>query len=216
MGRQARTGASFSLLLSLALAMPARAQAPTIAAHTDAPPAELAGAIKAALEAGGQRVVIGAKTLDFWWVKTLPPGSTAMSWDSVAEGTLAGVVKLSASYPDIRGKTVQAGVYTLRYGVQPQNGDHLGVSPYRDFLMLSTAAVDTAIAVAGHDAVVALSKQTPGVSHPPSWSLDPPVATEAPGSTRKSEGGQTAIIFAVPTSAGPLKFGLILVGTIQP
>ena len=37
---------------------------------------------------------------------------------------------------DIRGKVVKPGVYTLRYALQPQNGDHLGAAPNREFLLL--------------------------------------------------------------------------------
>jgi hypothetical protein len=211
------------------------AQAPGIAAHGDPPPVELEDPIEAILAPGGQRVTVGNKTLDFWWVKSMPllPGTGERSWAAVEEGTLVGAVKLSASYADIRGKTIQAGLYTLRYGIQPQNGDHLGVSPYRDFLLLSPAAADTKIAAPGHDGVVALARQTPGMSHPPSWSLDPPVVpmdnddkddndyNDVPRTTLKNDAGHTAVIFSVSvsregTDAGVLRFGLTLVGTIQP
>ena len=37
------------------------------------------------------------------------------------------------------------GVYTLRYGLQPVNGDHLGVSTYRDYALLVPAAMDKAL-----------------------------------------------------------------------
>jgi hypothetical protein len=218
-----------------ALALRGGAQAPGIAVHSDPPPVELEDPIEAILATGGQRVTIGGKTLDFWWVKSLPlmSESSAVSWTAVEEGTVVGAVKLSASYPDIRGKTIQSGLYTLRYGVQPQNGDHLGVSPYRDFLLLAPAAADSKIAALGHGGVVALAKQTPGASHPLSFSLDPPVARVGPlgpagragndsqGPTLTNDAGQTAVIFSVPVSregkdAGDLTFGLILVGAIQP
>ena len=37
---------------------------------------------------------------------------------------------------------MKAGVYTLRYAIQPKTDDHFGVSPFRNFLLLSPAAVD--------------------------------------------------------------------------
>ncbi len=210
----------------LALAVRAGAQSPGIAAHRDPPPVELEDPIEAILAPGGQRVTIGGKMLDFWWVKSLPllSGTVDVSWAAVEEGTVVGAMKLSMSYPDVRGKTIPSGLYTLRYGVEQQNYDHPGVSPSRDFLLLSPAAVDSKAAALGHDGVVALAKQTPGM-----LSLGPPAAPAAavapadiaaPG-TLRNEAGQTAVIFSVPVSregrdAGVLTFGLILAGTTQP
>jgi hypothetical protein len=216
-----------------ALAVGAGAQPPGIAAHTDPPPVELEDPIEAILAPGGQRVTIGGQSLDFWWVKSLPllSDTVGVSWAAVEEGTVVGAVKLSAPYPDARGKTIRSGLYTLRYGVEPQNADHPGVSPSRDFLLLSPAAADSKTAALGHDGVVALAKRTPGMSHPPSWRLDPPDVTRAasvgparmavPGAALRNEAGQTAVIFSVPASregrdAGVLTFGLILAGTLQP
>ena len=56
------------------------------------------------------------------------------------------------------GAVIKPGVYTLRYGVQPDNGDHLGVSPHRQFLLISPAADDRNPAPQGHDGTVELSK----------------------------------------------------------
>jgi hypothetical protein len=221
--RRRRSPATGVGLLVLAFALRAGAQVPAIAAHSDPPPVELEDPIEAILAPGGQRVTVGGKILDFWWVKSLPllADAVELSWAAVQEGSVVGAVKLSAAYPDIRGKTIPPGLYTLRYGIQPQNADHLGVSPHRDFLLLLPAASDSKIAALGHDDAVALARQTPGVSHPPSWSLDPPMAAGAPGTARLSDAGHAAVIFAVPVShegkdAGVLTFGLILVGTIQP
>jgi len=74
----------------------------------------------------------------------------------VPEGTLVGAVKLGADVRDIRGHLMKAGVYTLRYGIQPKNEDHLGVSPFRSFLLVSPAAVDKDPAARDHQDVGAL------------------------------------------------------------
>jgi hypothetical protein len=209
----------FFFLLASAGAL---AQDPVVTTHADPPPAEIADPIKGLLAAGGSRVAVGAKTLDFWWVKALPlaPAPAEVDWSSVEEGALVGAVRVSATYSDIRGKTIKPGVYTLRYGLQPADGNHLGVSPYREFLLISPAASDQSPAALGHDGAVNVSKQTTGVSHPASWSLDPPLAADAPLSIRKNDAGQKGVVFEVSVSrggkdAGRLKFGLILVGSIQ-
>jgi hypothetical protein len=210
-----------------ALAVRAGAQPPSIAAHGDPPPVELEDPIEAILAQGGQRVTVGGKMLDFWWVKSLPllPGTADVSWAAVEEGTVVGAVKLSATYPDIRGKMIPPGLYTLRYGAEPQNGDRPGAAPSRDFLLLSPAAVDSKTAALRHDGVVALARKTPGM-----LGLEPPVAPAArvgpasgaaPGAILRNEAGQTAVIVSVPVSregrdAGALTFGLMLAGTIQP
>jgi hypothetical protein len=191
---------------------------PTAAAQKSAPPSELASPIAGQLSEDGVRVTSGAVTLEFWWVKALPmkAGSSGPSWGDVEEGTLVGATRLSADYRDIRGRVLKKGVYTLRYGIQPSNGDHLGVSPFRDFLLLSPAGVDQDPAPHGHDDTVDLSTQAIGGSHPAVWSIDPPVATEAPLQHHKTELGHDAIVMQVPISrGGTLKFGVVLVGKIE-
>lgn len=199
-----------------------RAQDSVVTTHSDAAPTKVAAPLNALLATGGPRVTIGAKTFDFWWVRALPlkSGSGQPAWSAVEEGTLVGAVRLSTAHHDIRGRTIKPGVYTLRYGIQPANGDHLGVSPYRDFLLLSPAAIDTAADPTGHDGTVDLSKKTLGTSHPASWSLDPPVAARNAPAVVTTELGHTAVVFEVPaarggTEAGALRFGLVLVGVIE-
>ena len=185
-------------------------------------PEQLVPAIASLLSSDGVRVTRGPVALEFWWVKTLPlkAGADAPSWADVDEGTLVGAVRLSADYRDIRGRVVKAGVYTLRYGIQPSNGDHLGVSPFREFLLICPAEVDKDPAPTGHDGTVQLSKQAIGGSHPGVWSIDPPVATEAPLQLHKTELGHDAIVMQVPVTrggqpAGTLKFGVVLIGKIE-
>lgn len=198
------------------------AQTPAVSAHGDAPPDALAGPVRAVMATGGQTVSVAGKTLEFWWVKSLSlEAATAdISWASVQEGTIVGAVRLSSSYTDVRGKPVAPGVYTLRYALQPENGDHLGVSPYREFLLLVPAQSDTGPSPLSHDDTVNLSKQANGTSHPAVWSLDPPVASSDPGSVYTNDAGQQGVVFSVAVSragkdAGTLRFGLILAGTIQ-
>lgn len=210
-------------LAALLVAGAAFAQAPAATKHTDPPPTELADPIEALLATGGPRVTIGSKTIDFWFVKSLPlrSGTTGATWDAVDEGALVGAARLSAAHVEIRGKTLKAGLYTLRFALQPQNGDHLGASPYREFLLLGPAAADTSPAALGHDAAVELSKQAIGTSHPAAWSIDPPQAAAPPGTLQKNDLGLTSVIVEVPVSrdgkdAGTLKFGIVVQGTITP
>jgi hypothetical protein len=180
----------------------------TAVTHSDPVPMEIAPRVAARLAPGGVRATADATTITFWWVKDLP----GASWSDVPEGTLVGAVKLDAIVHDIRNHVMRPGVYTLRYGIQPANDDHFGVSPFRDFLLLSPAAVDTDPAAVGHDGVIALSRQTIGAKHPAVWSIDPPAAkdTDAPLSVYTTQLGHKALIVQI----GQHKFGLVLIGQI--
>ncbi|HEX5474854.1 MAG TPA: hypothetical protein VFX12_09350 [Vicinamibacterales bacterium] len=219
-----RTRISLAIALLAAGSMVVAAQSAPIQAsrHNDPPPPDLAPAIAQQLASGGVRAVAGPLTLTFWWVKALPlgEGSGPAAWSAVPEGSLVGAVKLAGDGQDIRGRVVKAGVYTLRYGIQPANGDHLGVSPYRDFLLICPAALDKAAAPTGHDGAIDLSKQTIGGSHPAVWSLDPPETTEPLLSVHTTDLGHKSLIMEVPASragasAGALRFGLVLIGKIE-
>jgi hypothetical protein len=175
--------------------------------HTDPVPSELAAPVSAKLAPGGVRATANGATITFWWVADLP----GASWSEVAEGTLIGAVKLDADGRDIRGRVLKAGVYTLRYGVQPVTDDHFGVSPFRNFLLLSTAANDKDPAPRDHDATVELSALTLGGKHPAVWSIDPPVAKDAPLSVYTTDLGHKSLIVEV----GKLKFGIVLIGRIR-
>lgn len=166
--------------------------------------------MRAQLGTPGASVRTGDTTLELWWVKTLT--GAGGGWQSVPEGSLVGAVRVSADYRDIRGRRIKPGVYTLRYALQPANGDHLGVSPYREFLLLSPASVDTAPAATGHQGAVDLSKLTTGASHPSVWSIEPPEPSGSPLDSYTNEAGHVGVIVEI---AGALKVGLILIGKIE-
>lgn len=208
-----------TLVAVLLLAGPVRAQLQIVASkHADPAPAEIAAPLKGLLADGGTCAQVGEASLTFWWVKALPlapDASGALEWAKVAEGALVGAVQISTNFRDIRGRTIKPGLYTLRYGIQPANGDHLGVSPYRDFLLLSPAAVDQDPAPTGHDGTIEMSKQTIGGSHPGPWMLDPPTTGEAVLSTGRTDMGFAYVVFELPSAAGALRFGLVLVGKVE-
>lgn len=197
-----------------------------VSRHKEPLPRDLAAAVAELLAPGeGARVTIDENTsLDFWWVKALPlaSGGKAAAWTDVEEGALVGAVRMSSDFHDIRGRIVKPGVYTLRYGLQPQNGDHIGISPFREFLLLSPAALDTQAPPLGHEGTIEISTVAIGGSHPAVWSIDPPVAgaEQAVLSTHKTDLDHDAVIFEVPVvrggnPAGTLKFGVVLVGRIE-
>ena len=179
---------------------------------------EIAPPVRASLGDAGQAVTRAANTLEFWWVKALPrkADATGAGWSSVPDGALVGALRVAQPLTDIRGLPIKPGVYTLRYALQPQDGDHMGVSPYREFLLVAPAAADTSPEPAGLKGAIGLSKKTAGESHPSALSLDPPSATADPGTVVTNDAGHKAVVFRVPAEGGStLTFGVILVGTIE-
>lgn len=194
-----------SAIIALFLAL-----APSVSPLSDKPPADLAAGVASRLSPAA-KVTTGAATLEIWLVQKLERSAEAAGWANVESGTLVGAMRVSGDFKEIRGKAVKPGVYTLRYGLQPQNGDHLGISTFRDFVLLSPAALDKDPKVLGFDGVVALSKEVIGTAHPASLSLDPPEdAAGAALSTYKNESGHEGVVLQI----GSLKFGLIVSGLI--
>ena len=191
-------------LLSLVVAQAAGLSGVT---HSDPVPTEIAAPVAAKVAPGGVRATANGKTVTFWWVSDLP----GASWTDVPEGTLVGAVKLDADTRDIRGRMMKAGVYTLRYAIQPKTDDHFGISPFRNFLLASPAALDKDPAGTDHDGVIALSRETLGGKHPAVFSIDPPAGKDAPLSVYTTDLGHKSLIVEV----GKLKFGIVLIGRIR-
>ena len=185
------------------------ALAPSVTPLAEKPPPDLSAGVVSRLTPAA-KIVNGPAALDVWLVDKLE-SSGGPGWSGVESGTLVGAMRVSGEFKEIRGKLVKPGVYTLRYGQQPQNGDHLGISMFREFLLLSPAAIDKDAKVLGFDGVVALSKEVIGTAHPASLSLDPP--EDPPGaalSVYKNELGHDGVVLQI----GDLKFGLIVSGLI--
>lgn len=145
-------------------------------------PSELPAAVAGVLQKEGVKIIApnGQVYCEIWFRSTTPP-STGASEDSVtltgvAHGSLLGVIRFPGKGADRRGQPINPGVYTLRLSFFPQNGDHQGVAPQRDFLLLSPADGDTdPAATPNFDALVASSKKVSGAPHPAvlgMWKVD--------------------------------------------
>jgi hypothetical protein len=214
--------ASTTVVLLVMAAAGLVAQAPTVAPSTETLPPALAAPVAALMAPEGVTVSIGETSLHFWWVRTLPlePDGTDVTWRQVPSGALAGAVRLDGEWHDIRGYTIRPGVYTLRFAMQPQNGDHMGISPYREFLLLAPASLDETPDPLGYDGVVKLSTKASRRSHPASMSLDPPSTNGQALTLATNEFDHDVVLFSVPAArngadAGTLTFGLVVQGTIE-
>jgi hypothetical protein len=151
-----------------------RAQEYKVEVLKEAPPEALSGPIRGVLEAQGYRVVDdqGKSYAEFWLRKATPAQGKpagpkgAILFPVLQDGELLGALRFPGEGYDYREQAIAKGVYTLRYGLLPINGDHLGVSPNRDYTLLLPAAKDTATAALPRKKLEAGSAESAGTSHP--------------------------------------------------
>jgi hypothetical protein len=110
-------------------------------------------------------------------------------YDRLRESTLVGVLHLEQAWSDSRGQSVPAAFYTLRYALMPNDGNHLGVAPSRDLLLLVPASADPGPeAVPKFQDLVSLSRQASGTKHPAVLSLVSTEGATAPSLFKDDEG----------------------------
>ena len=137
-----------------------------------APPSTIDPAIAALLQKDGIRIKDGSKVvMELWFRTAVPPGppnnAPNVTWQEVPHGALLGVVNFPAKGSDRRGQGIKPGVYTMRFSYYPENGDHQGAAPQRDFLLLSPAANDKdPNALPTFEALVDMSRKASGTPHP--------------------------------------------------
>jgi hypothetical protein len=163
--------------LALSLASWVQAAELKVTASDAAPPDGVSAAIRDAVGAGSLEVTDGgADVAEFWLRDELPTKNPPSDTLGVSFGglELVGVVKLARPWRDYKNQAVPAGVYTLRYAVRPADGNHMGVSTYRDFLLLTPVADDTEVAGPGStDELYARSMKATGQPHPATLALFP-------------------------------------------
>lgn len=174
--RKRGPGASVLLLVLIASGFPAQAvKLEPLGPLTDPSVSE---SVRAALDERGYRVRLadGSVYCDIWFRREVAlqakadiPGALYTEWP---ESTLIGVISFAQATNDFRGQAIKAGIYTLRYALHPADGNHMGISPYRDFLLLVPVAEDRdASAKIPFDQLVKMSARAAGTNHPASLSL---------------------------------------------
>jgi hypothetical protein len=177
-------------------------------------------ALRVAVSAKGYRVMLddASRAIEIWYRKDVPAqpkaASTTAVYDRLTPSALVGVLHFTKASSDFRGQSVAAGFYTLRAALMPDDGNHLGVAPSRDFLLLVPAAADP-----GPDAtpkfadLVALSRQASGTKHPAPLSLVPAEAGTTPALTKDDEGHIVFTATVHLSSGEDLPVALIVQGT---
>jgi hypothetical protein len=142
-------------------------------------PKGLSPEIEKLIDAAGHQVhgADGA-VVELWLLKSLPIKAGFKS--SISQlypfipGQLLGAMRVpkGAEYTDFRGQEIAAGTYTLRYGLQPEDGNHLGTSDTADFILALPAKIDTKPAtIKDFDRLAEHSGKAAGSTHPAIFSL---------------------------------------------
>jgi len=226
--RVSLSGLVFALLPMTALAQ----ESYKIEALKEPPPSTLSAAVRDVLSGEGYRVVDdqGNPYAEVWLRKAVPvaekPGGAkgAIQFPFLTEGQLLGALRFASEGHDYRDQTIAKGVYTVRYGIQPVNGDHLGVSPFRDYALLLPAAKDTSTDDLAKKPMEERSAESAGTSHPAVLMLltAPASGQSAPAITRDEEkdtwGAVVPLKLDVKGSSAPtsLNVQLIVIGAAMP
>ena len=145
-------------------------------------PKGLSPAIEKLVNPEGFRVVgEDGPVADVWLLKDLAvePGfkSSLSKLYAFKPGQLIGALRIAdgVEYTDFKGQEMKAGTYTLRYGLQPMDGNHVGTSETSDFLLALPAAIDTKVdAIATKEELSEESAKAAGSTHPAIFSLVDP------------------------------------------
>jgi hypothetical protein len=156
---------------------------------------------------------------EIWLRKSIPAAATpdtslGVNFGQIPQGALVAAIKFDAQGADYRGQPIKPNVYTLRFMLEPVNGNHQGVSPYRDFLLAVPAALDTSDATIPTDELLKLSRKASGTGHPSVWSLVPADSAPAtlPAIAHQQEDTDLWIVYFQAPLATPVKMGLVVVG----
>ena len=180
-------------------------------------------AVLETLEAKGYRLTLDepAPACELWIRKSVPAQPKkdieGLAYPQLAESTLVGVIRFSQPAADFRGQRIRAGFYTLRYELIPNDGNHLGVAPNRDFLLLVPAASDAdPKAQFKFEELVALSREATGTKHPGPLSLAQADGMVTAAAVSKDD--QDHWIFSVPVkleSGDGIPMALVVKGRAQ-
>jgi hypothetical protein len=145
-------------------------------------PAGLSTEVAAVINSAGYRMTGKDGVIcDVWLAKEIPLKPRFKSSLRIKypfqTGQLIGVIRFpEGSKPtDFRGQALKPGTYTLRYGLQPDDGNHLGTSDIRDFLVGCPPKTDVdPKRVEDIKDLFKLSAQSAGTTHPAIFLLIPP------------------------------------------
>jgi len=214
--KRTRVGGVLIVLFSSLLCMAQAGKVETIGGLTDA---SIPQAIKDVLDTKGYRVSLddGSVACEIWLRRAVPAQVKkeveGAFYSQLAESTMLGILSFPQAATDYRGQPVKPGVYTLRYELIPNDGNHLGVAPNRDFALLVPVASDPdPNASFKFDDLVNLSRKATGTRHPAPLNMPQPGGTA--GTVAKDDEDHWILSAEMKLASGEsLPIALVVKGT---
>jgi hypothetical protein len=181
----------------------------------------VAEAVRGALEPKGVRVINdqGKAVCEVWFGKEIPTINNEVSGASfgqIPEGAFIGVINFPSNTSDFRGQGIKAGFYTLRFALILQDGNHLGVSPARDFFLLCPAGEDKdPAAQLKNEDLLKMSRNASGTAHPTVWYVGQATSDKDLPKVVKNEHEHVILETKISTKSGPLAVGMIVIGRTE-
>jgi hypothetical protein len=206
------------------LAAPATAQDKlTVKVEDAAPPKELSDAVRGLLDGKALSVSDGKGKLlcTVWPRKELPlkavtdPTKVGPGYGGLEESVVLGAVRFPEEWRDYRKQRVKPGVYTMRLGIQPMDGDHMGTAPYNEFGLLVPAALDKTPDLLDAEALHNLSSKAAPRKHPAMVLLFPNLKPADKPVVESKPQEHWVLSYRVPFAGkgkGELGFSLVVVG----
>ncbi len=218
--RRSQYFAGLAVVALLCFSSAAAAQDYKAAASTAPVPPEISAPVRALLNPASISVTGPSGPLCEIWLRAAIPAAAqpatalGVSYGQLVDGAIVGAIHFDAAVKDFRNQTVQPGTYVLRYALQPVDGNHQGVSDYRDFLLLTPAAADTDAANLADNDLYVLSRKASGAGHPSVWSLVPANGAPAslPGVAHDTSSDFWVLYMKAAVGTSPTTLGLVIVG----
>lgn len=218
--RRSQYFAGLAVVALLCFSSAAAAQDYKAAAGTVPVPPEISAPVRALLSPASISVTGPSGPLCEIWLRAAIPAAAqpatalGVSYGQLVDGAIVGAIHFDAAVKDFRSQAVQSGTYVLRYALQPVDGNHQGVSDYRDFLLLTPAAADTNVANLADNDLYVLSRKASGAGHPSVWGLVPAnsAPTSLPGVAHDTSSDFWVLYVKAAVGTSPTTLGLVIVG----
>jgi len=198
----------------------------TLSVATSKPPEEVAEPIRASLDDKVLKLSSGGKPFfEFWFRKALPlttqPADGMLAPETLTEGAVLGVLRVDENRRDFRDEELPKGIYVIRLGLQPEDGNHQGSAPSRTFALLIPAKQDTKLEPLPRKELLKAASATNAAHHPSNLNLQPVDSTDGqfPRLGDLNDGKHQVVLLKLPARMGekgdatPLTFALVYAGT---
>ncbi|MEE9166930.1 MAG: hypothetical protein V3U24_05655 [Candidatus Neomarinimicrobiota bacterium] len=179
--------------------------------------------VRGALQSEGYRIVgeDGGVICEIWLRDEVPVSDASrvfgVIYQQLHESVLVGVMSFPEGSSDYRGQSIRSGVYTLRYELLRNDGNHMGVAPARDFVLLLPVETDTSVtARLTYDELVSQSKMVTGTNHPAVFSLTYPEFEDELPRVYEDYEGHLIFLLNMKTHKGEqVPIALVIVGEAE-